>query len=219
MRPWDRNKGGKPPYAHAHNGMEYSHPESHAKRSDVICHYCGKPAHFVRDCYNKKYNEEKQRKHAGHFYKGEEENDFQNLRLFLLDVAMYAETDDSNAWFVDSGASIHMSCNKEWFENYKETKNGAIIYLGDDHSHPIKGYGDISVTMSNGSVKQIQNVMHVLVIKKNSIFVSTIAYQYMKIEFVKSCFLVKDMQDHYKVISTSGRVGGLYKLNVMMNVH
>ena len=75
------------------------------------------------------------------------------------------------------------------------------------------------MTMSNGSVKQIQNVMHVLVIKKNSIFVSIVAYEYMEVEFVKSRFLMKDMQDHYKVIATGGRVGGLYNLDVMMNSH
>jgi hypothetical protein len=54
-----------------------------------------------------------------------------------------------------------MSCNKEWLENYHETNNGAKIYLGDDRSHQIKGYGDVCVTLTNGCVKQIQNVMYV----------------------------------------------------------
>jgi len=27
------------------------------------------------------------------------------------------QQDDSNAWYVDSGGSIHISCNKDWFEN------------------------------------------------------------------------------------------------------
>ena len=92
--------------------MEYLNPDSCNKRSDVIFYYCGNHEHFVRDCYNKKYNEEKKIKHAGHFSKGEEENDFQNLILFLSDVAMSEKIDDSNAWFVDSYASIHMPCNK-----------------------------------------------------------------------------------------------------------
>ena len=86
-----------------------------------------------------------------------------------------------------------MSCNNNWFENYHETNNGANIYLGDDHSHQFKGYGDVLVTLPNGCVKQIHNVMYVLGIKKNLISVSTIIDQDLKVEFLKSHCVVKDM--------------------------
>lgn len=36
----------------------------------------------------------------------------------------------------------------------------------------------------------------------------------MKVEFVKSLCVVKDMQDHFKVISTCVGIEGLYKLDV-----
>lgn len=111
--------------------------------------------HFARDCYKKKYDEfkHKNRKHASHF--AEEERvkpDFQNLRLFISEATLSAKINDSNAWFIDFGASIHMSYNKYWFENYQETNNGVNIYLGDDRSHQVKGYGDISLTLPDGSV-------------------------------------------------------------------
>lgn len=38
---------------------------------------------------------------------------------------------------------------------------GTHIYLGYDGSHDIKGYGDVCVTLPNGNVRQIQNVMYV----------------------------------------------------------
>ena len=75
-----------------------------------------------------------------------------------------------------------MSCNRNWFDSYCETNDGANIYLGDERSHQIKGYVDITVTLPNGSVKQIHNVMHVPSIKKNLIYVSTIADQDMKVD-------------------------------------
>jgi len=106
-----------------------------------------------------------------------------NLILFISNFALSIETDDSNAWFVDYGASIHISCNKDWFENYHETNNGANIYLRDDRSHQLKGYGDAYVTLPNGCVKQIQNVMYVSSIKKNLISVSTITDKDLKVEF------------------------------------
>ena len=162
--------------------------------NDVTCYYCGKLGYSARYRYKKKFDESKHknRKHASHF--AEEERvkpDFQNLRLFISEVALSAKTYESNPWFIDSRASIHMACNTNWFEKYQETNNGVNIYLGDDRSHPFKEYGDIFVTLPNGSVKKIQNVMHVPGINKNLIYVSTITYQDMKVEFVKFGFFVK----------------------------
>lgn len=61
--------------------------------------------------------------------------------------------------------------------------------------------------------------MYVLGIKKNLISVSTIANQDLKVEFVKSQCVVKDIQDQYKVIATRTRFGCLYKLDVTRKSH
>lgn len=61
--------------------------------------------------------------------------------------------------------------------------------------------------------------MHVPCIKKNLMSISTIATQDLKVEFVKSQSIVKDIQDRYKVISTGTRVGGLYKVDVTRTWH
>jgi hypothetical protein len=49
------------------------------------------------------------------------------------------------------------------------------------------------MTLPNGCIKQIQNVMYVLGIKNNFISISTITDQYLKVEFLKSHCVVKDM--------------------------
>lgn len=53
--------------------------------------------------------------------------------------------------------------------------------------------------------------MYVPHIKKNLISISTIV---IKVEFVKSQCIVKDIQDCHMVVATGTRVGGLYKLDV-----
>jgi len=103
-----------------------------------------------------------------------------NIRLIISDDALFVETYDSNAWFVGFGVSIHLSCSKHWFENFHETNNGANIYLWGDLSQQIKGFGNVFVTLLNGCIKQIHNVMYVPSIKKNLISVSIITYQDMK---------------------------------------
>jgi len=55
--------------------------------------------------------------------------------------------------------------------------------------------------------------MYVPGIKKKN-YVSTIAGQDRKVEFVKSQCVFRYIQDRYKVIAISTKVGGLYKLNV-----
>ena len=64
-------------------------------------------------------------------------NGFKNLRLFISEHALFAETDDENAWFIDSGAFAHMSCNKDWYDDYYEKSDGTHIYIGDNRSYKV----------------------------------------------------------------------------------
>jgi hypothetical protein len=122
---WERNKEKKPsygnspygklPYVNPQQGMTPPKFDANVKRNDV-CSYYGKFGHYFRDCFRIKYHEFKHRNkmHNGHFVDGGEtmNDDLKNIILFILDVALSTKKGDSNAWFGDSGASIHMSCNK-----------------------------------------------------------------------------------------------------------
>jgi len=107
-----------------------------------------------------------------------------------------------------------MTCNRHWFENFKETSSGSNIYLSDDRGYQIKEYRNIPVVLLDDTIRHIQNVMHIPKIKKNLIFVSTLRDQNLKVEFFKSYYFIKDMVDHMKPISSGIQFGGLYKLNV-----
>jgi hypothetical protein len=133
---------------------------------------------------------------------------------FDSNTALSTETDDIDAWFVDSRESIHMNCNKNWYANFKETHNGAIIYLGDDHAHQIKGYREIPVTLLNGTIRYIHNVLFVPRINKKLISISTITDQNLKVEFFKNYNIVKDLLHQFKNVATRVRSGGLYKHDV-----
>ena len=75
------------------------------------------------------------------------------------------------------------------------------------------------MTLPNGSVRHIRNVVYVLGIKKNLISVSTITDQNLKVEFFKNYCIVKDLMDQYKTLAKGVRVGGLYKLDVTSKEH
>ena len=42
-----------------------------------------------------------------------------------------------------------MPCKKDWLDMFHENMDGAHIYLRDDRSHEIRGYGDIYVNFPN----------------------------------------------------------------------
>jgi hypothetical protein len=112
------------------------------------CFYYDRPRHIIRDYHKKKSDEarNKPRTHLGHYAEKSSNHDLmlfiasdeideplnfdsRDLRLFVSNTALFVELNDSYAWFVDSGASVHMTCNKMWYTNFKETQNGANIYL------------------------------------------------------------------------------------------
>ena len=85
-------------------------------------HYCGKSCHIARDHFRKKNHESNTifRKHNGNYVRKytPDVNGFKNLRLFISENSLSAEMDDESAWFIDSSASAHMSCNREWYDEY-----------------------------------------------------------------------------------------------------
>jgi hypothetical protein len=129
-KPRDRNRTCK--FQPRNRGMTQSKFDAHDKKNDD-CFYCGKPGHHAKDCYKRKANESKQkfRKHNGNYVKRDNSiNDgFRNLKLFISKVALSIETNDESAWLIDSRASTHMSCNKEWFDEYHESTDETRIYF------------------------------------------------------------------------------------------
>eukprot|EP00253_Pinus_taeda_P018459 PITA_18459 len=191
---------------HSHKGMLANHYEKK-------CYYCGKTGHIQRDCYYKKQADEARRrqvnpKHRGYFV---EEEDFSHeFRLFTVDCALSASNED-DIWYVDSGASSHMTGNKEIFDSLEEIINGSKIYLGDDNGYQIKGHGAISVKLPNGKISHLSNVLYVPGIKKNLISVSMMADQDMHVEFFKTHCVIKDCRN--EIVATGMRVGSLYRLD------
>jgi hypothetical protein len=114
--------------------------QTDVNRNNGDGYYWGKPRHLNRNYYQKKYhsnrshNESHNANYNGNFANTDdpEINGLRNLRLFISEDALSAETDDKNAWFIDSGASSHMYSRREWFDDYNEKIDGTHIYLGDN---------------------------------------------------------------------------------------
>ena len=71
-----------------------------------------------------------------------------------------------DVWYVDSGASNHMTSHGEWFKVMKDPKKPGYVETGDDTTHPIAHVGDVPLSMQDGKVKYLADVLHVPQITK-----------------------------------------------------
>jgi hypothetical protein len=72
----------------------------------------------------------------------------------------YLVREDDDVWYLDLGATCHMTSNKEWFIEYLKFTNEKFVYIGDDSKCQVEGIGTIPIILHNGKYKEIQNVLH-----------------------------------------------------------
>ena len=69
-------------------------------------------------------------------------------------------------WYVDSGASNHMTSHKEWFSYLEKPIQPGVVATGDDTLHPIANVGEVPLSHV-GQKGKLMNVLHVPTITKN----------------------------------------------------
>ena len=74
-------------------------------------------------------------------------------------------------WYVDSGASNHMTSHGEWFKDIQNPQKPGFVETSDNTSHPIDHVGKVPLCMEDGNVRYLADVLHVPKITKNLIFV------------------------------------------------
>eukprot|EP00253_Pinus_taeda_P013612 PITA_13612 len=75
-------------------------------------------------------------------------------------------------WFLDSGASFHMTGDRDLFSDLKDKDLGVHIEMGDDGRYSATGIGTISFERESGKPFVLKEVMHVPGLKKNLISVA-----------------------------------------------
>ena len=130
------------------------------------------------------------------------------------EITIMAETlqkcsEDYMWYYVDSGASNHMTRHANWFESLKEPQIPGYVQTCDNTTHTIEHVGDIPLWEERGKTKYTLNVMHV----PNLISVGQIVEQGMQVKFKKSgCFIEK----HGKLIAKGKQQRRMFVLDVDM---
>lgn len=140
-----------------------------SKQEDVVCYGCKQPGHKRPDCPKNKKTLEKQDK----------PQDKQDKKNYCLLTALGANSVSDHlqntSWFVDSGATNHMSFVQDQLSNLKSNKSNLEITVANNNKLYSKGSGDVENIFScedNDSSVSIKDVIYVPDLNANLLSVS-----------------------------------------------
>jgi hypothetical protein len=123
---------------------------------------------------------------------------------------------DNNVWYVDFGASNHMTSHGEWFRITKDLKTPGFVETSDDTTHPITQIGKVPLSMQDGQTKYLKDVLHIPTITKKLVSVGQMVEQGLQVTFNPNGCFVKDMKNQGKLIAKGERNGRMFTLDVNM---
>eukprot|EP00253_Pinus_taeda_P016240 PITA_16240 len=135
---------------------------------------------------------------------------------FELDFSLIACLVSSvmgSVWFLDSGASFHMTGNRDLFSDLEDKDLGVHIEMGDDGRYSATSIGTISFERDSGKPFVLKEVMHVPRLKKNLISVAMLEDKGYNVVFSEGkAFLRRKTTGETRKIGV--RVRNLYQLHV-----
>ncbi|KAI4339466.1 hypothetical protein MLD38_024409 [Melastoma candidum] len=152
------------------DGGKKGKSRSKSKSKGPRCYHCKEPGHFRRDCPQCKTGKESKESDgkaiASVVRESSDEGEYEGS-----DVLTVATSSLTDTWIMDSGASYHMTFNKDWFNSFK--KWNSSVRLGDDKAIPVLGTGSVQIKMYDETVRIIE-AWYVPDLRKNLIALATL---------------------------------------------
>ena len=118
------------------------------------------------------------------------------------------------AWFMDSGASKHITSTKSLFEDLQPAKEGHTVACANTAILPVKGTGSITLTTVSGEPFPLHNCLYVLGIKKSLLSVPTLTRGGHHVAFEDNKCVVRDREKGMPIVLTGSlTVRNLYQID------
>ncbi|CAI7866933.1 unnamed protein product [Closterium sp. NIES-53] len=178
------------------------------------CHYCGKAGHFWRECRKcpSDWTPSKAQNHEGNAHTAS--GDAEDSRESIVSLAGDVTNTPSDAWFLNTGATQHMTHSASFLTNVGAPRDVTRVVFGNDKSLPVVGVGSTCLIIDGGPV-DITNVLHVPGLKVNLLSVTQLAKKGVKvtIDDAKMNLFWKGKQFAHGVLN-----GELYQLKTHLRV-
>lgn len=163
-----------------------------SKSKDTTCFVCGETGHYARDCSKRKDKSDK-----------------------LFFSSFVARTDSAHEWYIDSGASAHMTMNESNLVNVRPAASNDIV-IGNNSKLNVKCAGDVKISFSTNNASKrdsatVTNVLCIPDICANLMSVSQMAKRGNTLVFDNIGCKIYDSTKN--LIATAPLIDDLYKLN------
>lgn len=166
-------------------------------KKDVVCYKCKKPGHFKSRCPNS-------------------DNDVrQNKTSNVFSAVFISGSFNKSDWYVDSGASVHLTANEKWMKNRANDVNMHKIMAANQTEIPVLCSGEVDLTTVVGKNFfdiTVKNVVCAPELTTNLLSVSRLIEQGNFVEFNSD--QCKIYNKHRELVATADLINGVYKLNI-----
>ncbi|GKE27181.1 hypothetical protein Tco_1442565, partial [Tanacetum coccineum] len=125
----------------------------HNKKPKVTFWKCGKPEHLKKECKAGNIGNKANGSGTKGLVDGSS-NSLKGQNMFNKSLQVYYVTyvsevyflyDDDVAWWVETGATMHVCKDRCWFKTYESLNDGSILHMGNELTDLVHGLGCVDL--------------------------------------------------------------------------
>lgn len=187
----------KPKYGNTNqsgnSGKSTTNVKMTSKNKNITCYKCKTPGHYRNQCPML----EKSSKYKS-------SNAFSAVFL----SAKYSKDD----WYVDSGASVHMTAVQSWLQEVSSPETCTEIMIANNEKLNVLCKGSIEISTQQGYDIKIKDVLFVPGLTTNLLSVSQIIKNNNSVSFSNSQCLIHNAKN--ELVAVANLIDGVYKLDL-----
>lgn len=185
----------------------YSGKGSKNKLKKFRCYNCNGFGHIATNCKKSKKKEESNEKSS---------NKKIHEDKSLLSIFAVGEMGSSNDWYIDSGASAHMTCNGTMMTNVKPVDEPRDVVMANNERLSVENEGEFEICLLLDGEKsnvRVKKVLHVPDLSANLLSISQMVKNDKKVIFDQNGCRIYDLNG--ELTATASLHNDIYKLDVV----
>lgn len=193
---------------HSTNHPPHNQHQNAEHKVSGKCRKCGKVGHYQRDCHQ---NNGGSGGNGGSSGNGRTSGNSNGRGRSETNWSCLSGKYDAMDWYVDSGATAHMSPNRDLFVEYRSISESSTVTVANKSELQVKGEGVIKISTTHTDAT-LRKVLYVPDICANLLSVSTLVELGLELKFAGNGCVISDADG--AIQATATKVGKMYRLDV-----